>query len=324
MSARDRGRSLQLVLAFMAMAVPALAQQAGGRSVTQGRAQTVVENLFRCANPDARNQRIAGVGRITATDGTVWTVPADVEFGKQAPAFDLYNECARRTPADARAVDGNDAPIVTIDADGEVVTGYIMSDNYFEFWVNGKLVAIDAIPFTPFNSAIVKFRVKKPATYVFKLVDWEEHLGLGMEKMGDRDYHAGDGGLIARFSDGVVTDSSWKAQTFYIAPLAKPEDVIEKDGRHDTSHLGRIHPHAKIPDCRDRCFGVHYKTPDDWAKAGFDDTQWPRAFEYTDDDVGVNGMTGYTRYPELFAGARWIWSSNLVFDNLVIARKTAP
>ena len=34
------------------------------------------------------------------------------------------------------------------------------------------------------------------------------------------------------------------------------------------------------------------------------------------------GLPGYTRYPELFTGARWIWSVNLVFDNVVIARKT--
>ncbi len=304
-----------------ALFASAAAAQNSTRSITQGRAQTIVENLFKCPNPGARNQRVAAVGRITATDGTVWTVPADVEFGKQPPAADLFNECNRKEPKTSAEAGDGDAPVVTIDPDGEVVTAWIMSDNYFELWVNGKLVAIDAIPFTPFNSAIVKFRVRKPATYVFKLVDWEEVLGLGMEKNAGRDWHAGDGGLVARFSDGTVTDSSWKAQTFYIAPLAKPEDVIEKGERHDTNHLGRIHPHAKMPDCQERCFAVHYKMPDDWAKAGFDDSRWPRAFEYTDEDVGVNGMQGYTRFPELFEGARWIWSSNLVFDNLVIARK---
>jgi hypothetical protein len=56
--------------------------------------------------------------------------------------------------------------------------------------------------------------------------------------------------------------------------------------------------------------------------AGFDDSKWPRAYEYTDTDIGVTGVPGYTRYPELFQGARWIWTVNLVFDNLVLARKT--
>jgi hypothetical protein len=39
-------------------------------------------------------------------------------------------------------------------------------------------------------------------------VDWEERLGLGMETSRGNDWHAGDGGLLARFSDGTVTDST--------------------------------------------------------------------------------------------------------------------
>jgi len=35
----------------------------------------------------------------------------------------------------------------------------------------------------------------------------------------------------------------------------------------------------------------------------------------------VTTLTAYTRYPELFAGARWIWTQNLVYDDVVIARK---
>src|SRR4051794_9815985 len=47
------------------------------RMVTQGRAKTVVENLTRCAHTDPKmNVRVAAVGEITATDGTVITVPA--------------------------------------------------------------------------------------------------------------------------------------------------------------------------------------------------------------------------------------------------------
>ncbi len=71
--------------------------------------------------------------------------------------------------------------MTVIDADGEVITGYIVADNYFEFYVNGKLVAVDPVPFTPFNSTIVKFKATRPVTYAFELVDWEEDLGLGTE-----------------------------------------------------------------------------------------------------------------------------------------------
>ena len=214
-------------------------------------------------------------------------------------------------------------PIVEIDKDGEVVTGYIVVDNYFELYVNGKLVAVDAVPFTPMNSSIVKFRVKRPYTYAFKLVDWEENLGLGTELGGTGGpWHPGDGGLIARFSDGTVTDGSWKVQAYYIAPLMSPDDVTEKAGLHVTARTGRVHPHVPKPPCEDRCYAVHYPLPKNWAAPSFDDSKWPRAFEYTDEEVGVTNLRAYTNFPELFQGARWIWSFNLVFDNLVLARKT--
>jgi hypothetical protein len=291
------------------------------RHVTQGFAKTVAENLFRCEVPVA-NHRISGVGTIAASDGTVLTVPAETQFQTGAKLPDLFNECNKATPQRLGEVRADDVPVVEIDPDGEVVTGHIVADNYFEVYVNGKLVGVDAVPFTPFNSAIVKFRAKRPYTYAFKLVDWEEKLGLGMEKMPGNDWHPGDGGVLARFSDGTVTDSTWKAQSFYIAPLASPDDVVEKRNVHDTTKLGRVHPLAQKPTCQERCYAVHYPIPGDWAAPSLDDAGWPRAYEYTDEDVGVTTLTAYNRFPEAFEGARWIWTSNLVYDNLVIARKT--
>lgn len=291
------------------------------RLVTQGLARTVTENLFRCGVP-VSNHRVSAVGTITATDGTSITVPAETAYTTGPKLPDLFNECSGVTPKTFAEVKAGDVPIVEIDPDGEVVTGTIVSDNYFELWVNGRLVGVDAVPYTPFNSAIVRFRAKRPYTYAFRLVDWEEKLGVGMEKMPGNDWFAGDGGLIARFSDGTVTDSTWRAQAFYIAPLASPDDVLERGGVHDTIKLGRVHPIAKVPTCREQCYAVHYPIPPNWAAPDFDDTAWPRAYEYTDEDVGVTTLTAYTRYPEAFADARWIWSVNLVFDNLVIARKT--
>jgi hypothetical protein len=91
----------------------------------------------------------------------------------------------------------------------------------------------------------VRFKAKRPYTYALKAVDWEERLGVGMETNRGTDCHAGDGGLIARFSDGTVTDSTWKAQSFYIAPLAQPDDVVENGNIHDTSKFGRVYPTAK-------------------------------------------------------------------------------
>jgi hypothetical protein len=299
------------------------AQSPPQRSVTQGRAKTVVENLYKCP-VKVSNHRISAVGTITASNGTVLTVPAETAFqkGLNPKGGDLFNECNGVTPEKTGDVSAKNVSVVEVDRDGEEITGYIVADNYFELYVNGKLVAVDAVPYTPFNSVIVKFRAKRPITYAFKLVDWDENLGLGTELFGGNPWHPGDGGLIARFSDGTVTDSSWKAQSFYIAPLMNPDEVIEKGNLHDTTKLGRVHPVAKKPTCEDRCYAVHYPIPSNWAAPSFDDAKWPRAYEYTDTDIGVTNLPAYTRYPELFEGARWIWSLNLVFDNVVIARKT--
>ena len=297
--------------------------QAQTRLVTQGLATPVTPNLFACAPHPPRNFRASPVGRITAKDGTVLTVPAEVAYASGPKLADLYNDCSGVVPQHFSEMDAAKVPVVEIDPDGEVVTGTIIGDNYFELYVNGRLVGVDAVPYTPFNSAIVRFKVKRPYTIALKLVDWEERLGLGMETNArGGDWYAGDGGAIARFSDGTVTDASWKAQAFYIAPLANPDDVIEKGNVHDTSQLGRVYPAAKLPDCKERCFAVHYPIPPDWAAPGFDDSSWPHAAEFTDADVGVDHLPAFTRYPEAFAGAHWIWSSNLVLDNLVLARRT--
>ncbi len=186
-------------------------------------------------------------------------------------AADLYNDCNKVTPAKSSEVNADNVAVTVIDADGEVITGYIGTE-------------------TNFGS---KTR-----------------------------FYQGDGGLIARFSDGTVTDSSWKAQSFYIAPLANPNDVIEKGNVHDTTKLGRVHPRVPKPGCEEKCYAVHYPTPTNWAQPNFDDSKWPRAYEFTDEDVGVTSLKAYTNFPELFDGSRWIWTLNLVLDNLILTRKT--
>jgi hypothetical protein len=283
------------------------------RMVTQGSAKKItVENLTKCGFTHPKmNVRVAAVGEITASDGTVITMPAAtaLQKGLGPLSYDLYNECNQITPKNSAEVSTANVPVIEVDRDGDVITGFIVADNYYEMYVNGKLVSVDNTPYTPFNSAIVKFKVKRPYTLAFLLVDWDEHLG--------------DGGLIARFSDGTVTDSSWKAQTFYIAPLMDPKEVVERGNIHDTPNLGgRTHPFARKPDCQDKCYAVHYPIPANWQSPRFNDSNWPRAWEFTDQEIGVTNLPAYTRYPELFEGARWIWSQNLVLDNVVIARKT--
>jgi hypothetical protein len=303
------------------------------RMVTQGVATKIIaQNLTKCTHPPKKlSMRAAAVGLITATDGTVITVPAEtaIQKGLGPLSHDLYNECNLVTPANSAAVTTDNVPVIEIDRDGEVITGFIIADNYYEMYVNGKLVSVDNTPYTPFNSSIVKFKVKRPYTLALLLVDWDEHLGLGMEVFPlpatpkTTKYWPGDGGVIAKFSDGTATDATWKAQSFAIGPLVDASEVVERGHVHDTPRLGgRTHPYARRPACELQCYSVHYPIPANWHSPRFNDRYWPRAWEFTDEEIGVDNAPGYTRYPELFEGARWIWTQNLVLDNVVIARKT--
>jgi len=278
--------------------------------------------MFEC--PGGSLIRPAGFGTIVAADGSSWTVPTAHEFQSGLRAPDLYNECNKVTPTNLTDVRIDDVPIVVVDPDGEVITGYLIADNYFELHVNGKLVGVDAVPFTPFNSSIVRFKAKRPITYAVKLVDWEEHLGLGTER-GRTPYHAGDAGFLARFSDGTVTDNSWKAQSFYIAPLQSPELVVEQGYVHATPALKTTYPEALNSfTCEDRCYAVHYPQPKDWSAMRFDDSNWPAASEFTLAQMGAERLKAYTNFRDAFGDAKVIWSNNLVFDNVVLARKTVP
>ena len=291
-------------------------RNAPSRSVSQGLATPTLTNLF------PAGQRVSAVGTITATDGTTWTMPAATQFTTAAKAPDLYNETSGVTPANLSAAQAaiDSAPTVVIDNDGEVVTGYLFADNYFELYVNGTLVAVDPVPYTPFNSCFVKFKAKRPITYAIKLVDWEENLGVGSELNGPNPFHPGDGGLFASFSDGTVTNGDWKAQSFYIAPLNDPELVIEQtDGTHDSSAAG-----LQTPTLNGNSYALHYAVPENWFAKSFDDSGWPDASTYTETEVGVTGKPAFTNFPGKFTntGGSFIWSSNLVLDNEVIVRHT--
>jgi hypothetical protein len=205
--------------------------------------------------------------------------------------------------------------ITTIDPDGEVITGYILCDNYCELYINGQLIGTDPVPFTPFNSVIARFRVKKPYTIAIQAVDWEELPGLGAENNNGNPYHAGDGGMIAVFSDGTVTDTSWKAQVYYVSPISSPDSVqIKSDNtRYTYQSLRNI-------SCGDSCYAAHFPIPSNWMNSGYDDSNWPNAIEYAPTTVGVN-FPAWTNFSSLWGKNQFIWTSNLVVDNLVLLRK---
>lgn len=295
----------------------------GTGSVTQGRATTTTTNLF------SAGIRTAGLGTITSRDGkTTWTVPAEVNFTTASFPFasDLYNSYVSghsyaSTAAATAALSSNN--IVTIDADGEVFTAYIFGDNYFEMYVNGVAVGKDPVPYTDFNSCIVQFKAKKTFTVAVKCVDWEENLGLGTEAQGSAAYHIGDGGFVAAIKNAAgtivgVTDNSWKAQTYYIAPISDLACLTESGNARLSSSCTTV---AGASDS----YGIHWALPTDWFKSTYDDTNWPVASTFSNSMVGVDGKSSYTKFTDVFDNtskdASFIWSSNLLLDNLVLLRK---
>ncbi len=294
----------------------------GTASVTQGLATTTTANLF------PNGIRVAGLGTITATDNTVWTVPADVNYTDSAFPFasDLYNTYGNtyNTAADAlNALDGTD--IVEVDAGGEVITAYVFADNYFEMYVNGVAVGKDPVPFTDFNSNIVRFRVSTPYTIAMKLVDWEENLGLGSEDQATA-YHPGDGGMVAVFKDAsnntvAVTGSDWKAQTFYTSPIKDLSCPTETGTTRSSSN-------CNTDDSTNGTsyYGLHWALDTDWETEGFDDSSWPSATTYTNTTIGVDNKAAYTNFTDIFDNntndASFIWSTNVILDNEVIVRYT--
>lgn len=291
--------------------------------VSQGPAEVLTQNIFECDRG-----RKAPIGKSTAIDGSVWTVPAEVNFTNADFPFasDLYNPCSKVEFKNAdealKALDGSD--IIEIDADGEVVTAFVFADNYFEMYINGIPVAKDNVPFTEFNSNIVRFKVNKPFTIAMKLVDWEENSGLGSENNRGKAFHPGDGGMVAVFKDAkneiiATTNSNWKAQTFYTAPLKDLSCATEKGSL-------RLSENCNTDDSDDGTtyYALHWKTPLNWQSESFDDSKWPNATEFTNETIGVDNKRSYTNFTDIFDDAKddakFIWSTNVILDNEVIVR----
>jgi len=301
------------------------AQYLGTASVTQVLATATSGNLYSCSNG-----RIAALGTITATDNTVWTVPAVTNFTNNSFPFasNLYNECTGNLYANSTAALAalNGSDIVTVDTNGEIITAYIFADNYFEMYINGVPVGKDNVPFTQFNSNIIRFKVNRPFTIAMLLVDWEERLGVGCETNGGFTYHCGDGGMVAVFKDAsntiiAKTGSDWKAQTFYTAPIMNLTCPSEVGTSRLSSNCSSADSNAGTA-----YYGLHWARPTNWTQATFDDSSWPAASLYSNATIGVDNKPAYTNFTTIFDDptndAQFIWSKNVILDNEVIVRKT--
>jgi hypothetical protein len=160
----------------------------------------------------------------------------------------------------------------------------VYADNWFMLYVNGRLVAVDPIQFTPHNVVSVDFLPEYPMTIAVLAKDNADPK-TGLEYGSS----VGDGGFILKFADGTVTNASWKAKNFFHGPI-----------NGDTAN-----PQVK-----------QEPLPANWWAVDFDDSQWKNAKEYTVEEVDPK----QPYYEHDFEGAKFIWTDDLALDNTIIFR----
>ena len=97
----------------------------------------------------------------------------------------------------------------------DTVKANIYADNWFEMYINGKLIAVDSIEFIPHNIISVDILPQYPMTIAVLAKDFAD-AQTGLEYNNTR---IGDGGLILKFGDGTVTSKAWKAKKVFWGPL---------------------------------------------------------------------------------------------------------
>lgn len=160
----------------------------------------------------------------------------------------------------------------------------VYADNWFMLYVNGRLVAVDPIQFTPHNVVSVDFLPEYPMTIAVLAKDNADPKS-GLEY----GTNIGDGGFILKFADGTVTNATWKAKNFFLGPVNR--DIA--------------HPRVK-----------QEPLPANWWTVDFDDSTWAQAKEYSVEEVDPK----QPYFDHDFSGAKFIWTDDLALDNTVIFR----
>lgn len=160
----------------------------------------------------------------------------------------------------------------------------VYADNWFMLYVNGRLVAVDSIQFTPHNVVSVDFLPEYPMTIAVLAKDNADPK-TGMEY----GTSIGDAGLCIKFADGTVTNATWKAKNFFHGPV-----------NGDTAN-------PKV---------IQEPLPANWWAVDFDDSTWKNAKEYTVEEVDPK----QPYFENDFEGAKFIWTDDIALDNTVIFR----
>jgi hypothetical protein len=167
----------------------------------------------------------------------------------------------------------------------DTIKANVYADNWFVLYINGEMVAVDSIKFIPHNVVSVDLLPSYPMTIAVMAKD-NANPQTGMEYANT---NIGDGGFCLKFSDGTVTNASWKAKRYSWGPL-------NGDTTKPTVQNEPI--------------------PENWFAVDFDDTQWSKAKEYSQDDVGPKQPF----FEHDFEGAKFIWTDDIKLDNTVVFR----
>ncbi len=184
----------------------------------------------------------------------------------------------------------------------------VYADNWFMLYVNGRLVAVDSIQFTPHNVVSVDFLPEYPMTIAVLAKDNADPK-TGLE------YGAsiGDGGFILKFADGTVTNASWKAKNYWRAPATHPTRPSDAPSSH-LSRSARLHGPVNGDTTNPKV--IQDPIPANWWAIDFDDSNWKNAKEYTVQEVDPK----QPYFEHDFEGAKFIWTDDLALDNTVIFR----
>ena len=166
----------------------------------------------------------------------------------------------------------------------ETVTGTIYCNNNISFYVNGELVAVDPVPIAPHNAFNVSFQVPagRDVTFAVEAFDIADD-ATGLE-LNDR--CLGRGGFRAFFSNGMVTNSSWKCLTWHYGPVNWKECFAGADRAPELKLAPGCFFNVAPDDGLDTgCFSRITPIPEGWAAPDFDDSRWEYATEFDDDYV---------------------------------------
>ena len=143
----------------------------------------------------------------------------------------------------AKGGKGGSGPRVNKPRIDDTLRANVYADNWFKLYINGNLVMVDSISFIPHNVVSVDILPEYPMTIAVMAKD-NADLDTGLEY---NNSNLGDGGFILKFSDGTVSNASWRAKSFFHGPINRDMENPET---------------------------THKPIPEKWLAVDFDDSAW--------------------------------------------------